>query len=165
MTPEKLADRPGGCKAVGPVQPTHDDPAALTLARLDDQICWYDREAGRNNAFDKISKFIGIASAALVPVATAIAAAPVAGAGLGALAVIAQATQELGQFQRNWVTFGAARESLKHERYLYLVRAGDYGSKAQDPARLLAVRVERIVGQETSAWASSLDQGANSGNG
>jgi len=152
------------CKeAVGPGTPTENDPATLTIARLDDQICWYDTRARRNNAGDKLFKVVGITAAALVPVVAAVSATPVFGAVLGALAVVAQAVQELFQFQRNWVTFGMARESLKHERYLYLAHAGDYASAAQDPAGLLAVRVERIIGQETSAWVTSQADDAGSG--
>jgi hypothetical protein len=151
------------CDAVGPVGAPEGDPAALTLARLDDQICWYDDQASRNNAADKTLKVIGIAAAALVPVIVAASLNPVAGAGLGALAVIAQATQELFQFQRSWVTFGAAREALKHERYLYLAHAGDYASSSQNPAGLLAVRVERIIGQETSSWAESQSKDTGAG--
>jgi len=165
MSPEETAARAATCKAVGPIAAPSDDVGALTLARLDDQICWYDQEARDNNLYAKISKFVGIAAAALIPVVTALSSAPAVIAAFGAAAVIAQATQELGQFQRNWVTFGAAREALKHERYLYLARAGDYGPSAKDPVRLLAVRVERIVGRETSGWATSLNQGADSGSG
>lgn len=134
------------------------DPGISTLARLDSQICWYDVEASRNNLGDKLSKLVGIIAAALVPVVTVASASPWLGAGLAAVAVIAQAMQELFQFQRNWITFAAAREALKRERYLYLARAGDYSSKSQSSPGLLAVRVERIISQETSTWAASLDR-------
>lgn len=160
---DALVHPPRGCAAVGPGVTAEGDPASLTLARLDDQICWYHDQARRHNAADKSLKATGITAAALVPVVAAASWSPVVGAGLGALAVIAQAIQELFQFQRGWVTFGAAKEALKHERYLYLAHAGDYASGSQNPAGLLAVRVERIIGQETSAWAESQSKDTGKG--
>jgi hypothetical protein len=48
-------------------------------------------------------------------------------------------------------------EALKHERYLYLAKAGPYAA-ATEPRVLLAERVEGLVSQEHAKWASTQQQ-------
>jgi len=138
--------------AWGDCPPSPD--ADFTLARLNDQICWYDKEAGHNNLGHKTLRVASLSAAAAIPVLTALSVSPIAAAALGAGIVAVEGIQELFQFQRNWVAFGATREALKHEKFLYLAAAGSY-ARSQDPHRLLAERLEALVGQETVAWAST----------
>jgi uncharacterized protein DUF4231 len=73
---------------------------------------------------------------------------------LGALIVVLEGLQQLFQFQQNWTGYRATAEALKHEKYLYLARAGPYADVAGVDA-LLAERVEAVVGREHAAWLST----------
>jgi hypothetical protein len=73
--------------------------------------------------------------------------------GLGALIAIIEGIQQLNQYQTNWITYRSTCEALKHEKYLYLGKAGPYAT-APDAHALLAERTETLVSQEHAKWAS-----------
>ena len=50
-------------------------------------------------------------------------------------------------------------EALKHEKFLFLSKAGAYGS-AQNPTALLAENVEGLVSSEHAKWTSVQEQTA-----
>jgi Protein of unknown function (DUF4231) len=130
---------------------TPERPAAWE--RLETQIRWYGSHARSNKRWYMRIKLVQIVAAAVIPV---IAAADlvvwVAGA-LGALVVVLESVQQLFQFHSNWTSYRSTSEALKHEKYLYVARAGAYAT-AKDPAALLAERIEGRVSQEHAAWAS-----------
>jgi hypothetical protein len=63
----------------------------------------------------------------------------------------------LNQYEQNWITYRSTCESLKHEKYVYLGKAGPYSGSA-DPHALLADRIESLVSQEHAKWASVQQQ-------
>ena len=87
-----------------------------------------------------------------VPVLAAAEAAAWVTAGAGGIVLILEGLQQLGQFQHNWITYRSTCESLKHEKFPYLGRAGPYSDSAR-PEEALAERVEARVSQEHAAWA------------
>jgi hypothetical protein len=133
-----------------------------TMARLDDQIGWYDKRSSFNQTRFKILKILVIVSAALIPLLSSsqLPFAPpnslpnwVLGA-LGALIAVVEGIQQLNQYHANWIAYRSTCEALKHEKYLYLGQAGPYASAANAHA-LLAERIESLVSQEHAKWASS----------
>jgi DNA modification methylase len=56
------------------------------------------------------------------------------------------------QYHANWISYRSS-EALKHEKYLYLGKAGPYAA-AKDPHGLLAERIESLVSLEHAKWAS-----------
>jgi uncharacterized protein DUF4231 len=80
-------------------------------------------------------------------------------AGLGIFIVVLEGLQQLDQYHSNWISYRSTCEALKHEKFLYLAKAGMYAT-ANDPHALLAERVESLVSQEHAKWASSQEQGA-----
>lgn len=127
-----------------------------TLERLEDQIGWYDRKSNSNQRTFKWMKVIEILAAALVPLFAGFNRPWLAG-GSGALIAILEGLQQLNQYHFNWITYRSTCESLKHEKYLYLAKAGPYGG-AVDPHTLLAERIESLVSQEHAKWASGQEQ-------
>jgi ABC-type multidrug transport system fused ATPase/permease subunit len=131
-----------------------------TMTRLDDQIDWYDRNSKKSQTYYKILKFIVILAAALIPLLSS-SSLPFAPQGvpswflgaLGALIAIIEGIQQLNQYQTNWISYRSTCESLRHEKYLYLGQAGAYASAA-NPHALLAERIENLVSQEDTKWAS-----------
>jgi hypothetical protein len=136
----------------------------VTLDHLQDQIEWYDRKSGSNQKAFKYLKICTISAAALIPLLArvSIRGASWLTAGLGVLIVILEGLQQLNQYHANWISYRSTCESLKHEKFLYLAKAGMYGT-ANDPHSLLAERIESSVSQEHAKWASSQEQGQKTG--
>jgi hypothetical protein len=128
-------------------------PERPALARLDDQIAWYDRRSEQNQRWFKRIKFAQILLGAAIPVAAGASAPEWLVGGAGALIVALEGVQQLQQYQQNWLNYRSTCERLKHEKYLHAARAGPYAA-APDADVLLAERVEGLVSQEHAAWVS-----------
>jgi hypothetical protein len=132
-----------------------------TLNRLEDQIGWYDKKSAFNQSYFKRLKIIELIAAALIPLLAGLSNLvpyPVLITGsLGALIVVLESLQGLYQFQNNWISYRSTCEELKHEKYLWLAKAGHYAD-AKDPDRLLAERVESIVSTEHAKWISTQEK-------
>jgi hypothetical protein len=135
-----------------------------TLKRLEEQIDWYDTKSAFNQRCFKRIKIIELIAAALIPLlaslSTLIPYPPiitVITGGLGALIVVLESLQGLYQFQSNWISYRSTCERLKHEKFLWLAKAGHYADP-KDPDRLLAERVESIVSTEHAKWVSTQEK-------
>ena len=127
-----------------------DSPA---WARLEQQTAWYDDKSDYNQRWFKGLKIVQIVTAAAIPVAAAASAPAALLGGGGALIVVLEGLQQLQQYQQNWINYRSTCERLKHERFLFLSRAGPYAAPP-DREALLAERVEGLVSQEHAAWVS-----------
>ena len=76
---------------------------------------------------------------------------------LGVLITVLEGILHLNQYQQNWTTYRSTCEALKHEKYVYIGKAGPYAS-APNPHALLAERIESLVSQEHAQWASVQQQ-------
>lgn len=138
--------------------PAATDPV---MARLEDQIDWYDRKSSRNQCIFRRIKSTEIIAAAMIPFVSVFRYSFIsyATAGLGVLITVLEGMLHLNQYQQNWINYRSTCEELKHEKFVYLGHAGPYTSAA-DPRALLAERVESLVSQEHAQWASVQQQGA-----
>lgn len=139
------------------------------IARIEDQINWYDAKSSKCQKTYKRIKLVEILAAALIPFLAAlhvsdtsahpflIMGAPLTlgtiTALLGVLITILEGVLQLNQYQQTWVTYRATCEALKHEKFTYIAGAGVYASAANAHA-LLAERAETIGSQENTKWAS-----------
>src|ERR671914_115458 len=135
--------------------PPGEDTA--TWARLEDQLDWYDRKSVRAQRDFKRLKVLQLVAAAIVPVVAAANAAPWITAGVGGAVLVLEGVQQLGQYQQTWITYRSTCEALKHEKFLYLARAGNYAG-SPDPTRLLAEQIEGLVSQEHAKWVSGREE-------
>jgi hypothetical protein len=105
-------------------------------------------------AFKRI-KVVEIVAAALIPFLAALNLTAVTWVmgGLGFLVTVLEGLLHVNQYQQNWITYRSTCESVKHEKYFYLGKAGPYAN-ATDPHALLAERIESLVSQEHAKWAS-----------
>ena len=134
------------------------DSEPVALARLDDQIAWYDRKSRSNQRTFKLLKCWTILIGAAVPVLVAVGWSDArVVALLTATIAVVEGLQQLNQHQTNWILYRATCEALKHEKYLYLARAGPYATAA-NPATLLAERIEGLVSQEHARWTSGREE-------
>jgi hypothetical protein len=141
----------GSSRPVEAVPPAEaEDP---TWDRLEDQISWYDRRSGDNQRRYKWLKLLEISLAASLPVVAAVRSPVWVTGGLAAVVVVLEGAQHLFQFQQNWITYRSTAEALKHERYLYLAKAGPYAEG--DRHQQLAERLEGLISQEHAKWTTS----------
>jgi hypothetical protein len=126
----------------------------VTVARLEDQIEFYDGRSGLNQKRYKSLKILVIFASALIPLLSGLSVIPTAViGGLGALIAIVESIQQVGQYHSNWISYRSTAEALKHEKFLYLAGAGAYAGVANATA-LLAERIEALVSQENAKWTS-----------
>lgn len=137
--------------------PQFGPPSGPTWERLEDQVGWYDRKSASSQRVFKRLKVLQLAAAALVPVAASVHAAVWITGALGALVVVVEGIQQLGQYQQNWMNYRSTCEALKHEKYLYLAGAGHYHG-SEDPERMLAERIEGLVSQEHAKWTTAREE-------
>jgi hypothetical protein len=136
------------------------------MQRLEDQIQWYDSRSIKNQRWFKTFKIIVIAAAALIPFLVGLKPTvynvdlsqwPVGV--LGVLIAVLEGLQQLNQYHANWLNYRSTCEALKHEKFLFLAKAGPYAA-AIDPHVLLAERIESLVSQEHAKWASGQEYAA-----
>lgn len=140
--------------------PAAKDP---TWERLEDQIRWYDRKSGDNQRRYKWLKLVELAVAAALPVVAGTGSPVLLTGTLAAVIVVLEGAQHLYQFQERWITYRATAEALKHERYLYLAKAGPY--LHADRHQQLAERIEGLISQEHAKWTASQQQAPDTSGG
>jgi hypothetical protein len=128
-----------------------------TLDRIENEITWYSQKSQSNQYWFKHLKVIEIICAALIPISAGLNLSSYITGGLGAVIVIFEGIQGLYQFQQNWTTYRSTAEALKHEKYLWLAKAGPY-SNVKNPDPLLAERVESLISRENAKWVEGREQ-------
>lgn len=121
--------------------------------RLEDQLGWYDRKSLACQRLFKRTKAAQLILGSAVPVLALTDSATLLTAVVAAAVVLLEGLQQLNQWQSNWVLYRSTAEALKHERYLYLARAGPY--RGGDAPTVLAERVEGLVSQEHAKWTDA----------
>jgi hypothetical protein len=148
-------DGPGAARPIEAVPPpAAEDP---TWERLEDGIGWYDRRSSENQRLYKWLKLLELAVAAALPVVAGVGSPVWVTGGLAAVVVVLEGAQHLFQFHEHWITYRTTAEALKHERFLYLAKAGAYGG--EDRHGQLAMRIETLISQEHAKWIAG-QQGA-----
>ena len=145
---------------VGVVDPVADRSSEVTLARLEDQISWYDRKSANSRRWHYRLKVATLICAGVIPVTAAVGSPAYVAGTLGVFVVLFEGVQQLFQFHQNWVSYRATCESLKHEKFLYFALAGSYAN-ADHPLRLLAERVEGLVSSENTKWIADETRSQN----
>lgn len=155
-----MAHREEGPERALPIKavssPAMKDP---TWERLEDQISWYDTKSGDNQRHYKWLKLLELAVAAALPVVAGIGSPVWVTGTLASIIVVLEGAQHLYQYQERWITYRSTAEALKHERYLYLAKAGPY--MGADRHQHLAERIEGLISQEHAKWTTSQQQTAN----
>lgn len=134
----------------------------VVIDRLEEQLKWYDKESAHSKRMFKWLKTATLAISVSIPLNAAFATrypaiiGVITGA-MGASIALLEGLQQLNQYHQNWITYRATAEALKHEKFLFLGKAGPYAA-ASNPTALLAERVESLVSQENSKWTAAREQ-------
>jgi hypothetical protein len=121
--------------------------------RLEEQLAWYDQKSNASQRAYKVTKTAQLVLGSVVPVVALAETSAVLTASIAALVVVLEGVQQLNQWQTNWVLYRSTAEALKHERYLFLGKAGPY--RGRDRRTVLAERVEGLVSQEHAKWTDA----------
>jgi hypothetical protein len=130
-----------------------DDPIQK---RLEDQLAWYSQKSRTARTAFKRIKMTEIVAAALIPFFTGQSwpnVNYVIGI-LGVLITVLEGVLHLNQYQENWTSYRNTAESLKHEKFMFLAKAGPYANAA-DLRVALAERVEALISQENTQWVAT----------
>jgi Protein of unknown function (DUF4231) len=134
----------------------------VVIDRLEDQIKWYDNQSASAKRMFKRLKTATLAISVSIPLSAAFATRYPLQTGvitgvMGASIALLEGLQQLNQYHQNWITFRSTAEALKHEKFLFFATAGPY-TAASNPKSLLAERIESLVSQENTKWASAQEQ-------
>lgn len=135
------------------------DASDAALARLDDQIAWYDAQSTHHKRWFKRLKVVQLLAVAAVMVLAPFDLPGSPTALVGAVLMVLEGLQQLNQHQQNWTSYRSTCEALKHEKYLFQAKAGSY-AKASQPARVLVERTESLVSQEHADWVERREETA-----
>jgi hypothetical protein len=124
-----------------------------TLKRLEEEQKWYSEKSAWNQKMFKWLKVVEIIAAAFIPFAAGLSAQAYITGSLGVVVVVLEGLQSLFQFQSQWISYRSTSEGLKHEKYLWLAKAGPY-LNAEKPDALLADRVEALISTEHAKWVT-----------
>lgn len=130
-----------------------------TNERLEDQISWYDDKSRFNKKWFQWLKIAEIFVAACIPFLAGFNAYAIFTGGAGVLIVIFEGLQHLFQFQNNWTSYRSTCENLKHEKYLWLAKAGPYVDD-ENADKILADRIESLISQEHAKWIAGQEKAA-----
>ena len=125
--------------------------------RLEDQLSWYDTKSMENQKWYKRLKVAEIISAAIIPFTAGFDGLGILTGILGVLIVIFIGIQSLNQYHDNWISYRSTAEQLKHEKYLWLSKAGPYRD-SKNPEMMLAERVESLISREHAKWEATMEK-------
>jgi hypothetical protein len=130
-------------------------------SRLEQQIRWYDSKSGSAQKWFKWVKYLEFVCGAIIPIAALTQHNGYVAAGLSALVIVLEGLQHLNQWQHNWITYRSTCETLRHEKYSYLARSGQYEGLDDALAyKLLVENVEGLVSTEHAKWLTRQTEGA-----
>src|ERR1700744_1593319 len=89
-------------------------PSDPIMARLEDQIDWYDRKSSGNQRTFRRIKITEILAAALIPFISVFRGqyVPYGTAALGVLITVLEGMLHLNQYQQNWINYRSTCEEL-----------------------------------------------------
>lgn len=128
-----------------------------TIQRLEEQISWYSRKSNTNKRFFHWLKIIEIVVAAFIPLLSGMSASAILTGSAGVSIVVLEGLQHLFQFQLNWISYRSTCENLKHEKFLWLAKAGPY-AEVENPEVVLADRIESLISQEHAKWIAGQEK-------
>lgn len=126
--------------------------------RLDGQIDWYDKKAAEAQRWYKRFQVMELIVAAIIPLLSgyAVGCKPIAvviGIG-GAIITLIEGICKLYRFHENWIEYRSTCELLRHEKYLYQMKAFPY-CKEEGYDQLFVKNVEALISSESSRWKTN----------
>ena len=123
--------------------------------RVEDQLSYYSAKSRQNKNNYLLLKISQLIAAALLPFFSIFLAQPDSNikyvvAFLGTLVTILEGVLAVGKYHEKWVTYRGTAETLKQEKFLFLMQAGSYAGPGA--IERFVNRVEFVLGKENSGW-------------
>jgi len=129
------------------------------VGHLDQTIAWFEAQSTRTRKWHFGLRFTQIVLASLIPVSQVLAndtSARAIAALFGAGIAICQGWDSLHHYGDHYVSWRAAAQQLKRERFLYLVREGPYSRlSAEDGLHMLSDHAISLETAEAHQWQSN----------
>lgn len=124
--------------------------------RVEEQLAWFEKKSGLNQARYKRLRLVAIVLSALIPLLVGFISddldwLKIATGAAGVLIAIAEGLLSLYKYQENWIQYRSTAEALKRESFFYKTSSGEY-RKAKDPFPLFVERIEAIIEGDTRNW-------------
>jgi len=131
------------------------DEKAYLEDRVENQIEYYDKTSIKNKRwFIRLSiagAIMGVSIPFLVPyVSDSTLTLKVCLGLIGVGISLVTALLAIMKFQENWTEYRTTCETLRHEKYLYLTKTGNYAEEGAFD--IFVQRVEALISKENSAW-------------
>jgi hypothetical protein len=125
--------------------------------RVADQINWYDKKSIWHKKWFMFLKVTETFLALLVPffvgyITTEMVLLKVIVGLIGVIVAALASIITLYKFQENWIEYRIVAETLKHEKFLYITKAGPY--KDIDTFNIFVERFESYISKENTQWTS-----------
>lgn len=125
--------------------------------RLDDQINWYDEKSAIQKKYYYRAKATSTIITASIPVLTGFILSwhPMLYiiSIIAAISLVIEGLMSMTKVHEKWLEYRSIVESLKHEKYMYLVKAGVYAN-SDNNFEFFVERIESIISQENINWAN-----------
>lgn len=138
-----------------PAPPRAEDRNDLVWQQLTAQFQWYDKAATRNRLAYLVLKVAALVAGAAVTVMAASSAPAVLTASLAGLIVVMEGIHQLFQCHRNWLSYRATAETLRHHAFLYVADVVPYDDAARR-RELLASFLRDLTASENTQWAAAM---------
>jgi hypothetical protein len=136
----------------GPISST----AVPALSGLANALGWYDQQAKSNRIAYQTLRITAIVLAAAIPVITTSGAPRLAAAILGSAIVVVEGIQQVFRYHDRYIAYRSTWNALDREQRLYNSRGGRYANNP-NPEQSLAERVDQILAEENTRWASDMN--------
>ncbi len=127
----------------------------LVWQELDTYYDWYAAAAGRARIGYQGFKVLTLIAGASVTLLAALAAPPLATAGVGAVVVVTEGFQQLFKFHTNWLRYRLIAETLREHAFLYGAQLTPYDDAATRQRRLGHALVS-ILQSERKEWSAQM---------
>src|SRR5215210_634989 len=125
--------------------------------RVEEQIKWYDNKSSSNKKWFMRLKIIETILALLIPLLTGyittekVQLKVIVGL-IGVMVAAITNIITLLKFQENWIKYRTTGENLKHEKFLYITKAGPYKSENSFPD--FVEKFEGHISKENINWSN-----------
>lgn len=131
------------------------------LSRLDIQIKWYDDKCKN---YKLKFQFLSISTIVLSSFITLLSAScfkpdtkTFIASTCAVFITIFQGVLSLNKYNENWVEYRTVCETLKKEKYMFIMRSGVYFDKGER-FQFFVERIETIISQENVNWAGLIKE-------
>lgn len=137
--------------------PRPTDPVAaddLLWREFSTQFRWYDRAASRSRRTYRILEYLALVAGAAVTVLAALSAPAPLTAAVGAMVVVVEGIQKIGQFHANWINYRGTAETMRQHGFAYAAAVAPYNDPDTRRETLLQA-LREAVAKETASWVGA----------